>query len=75
MRFLSHAGADLETAYRTAAAIRADYERDPLLALGAWLVEGGARTGGELADEYLATRNRIRERALQATERPQLASA
>ena len=75
VRFLSHAGADLETAYRTAAAIRADYERDPLLALGAWLVEGGARTGAELADEYLATRNRIRERALQATERPQLATA
>jgi 2-oxoisovalerate dehydrogenase E1 component len=75
VRFLSHAGADLETAYRTAAEIRADYERDPLLGLGAWLVEGGARTGHELADEYLAARGRIRERALEATGRPQLATA
>ena len=75
VRFLSHAGADLETAYRSAAEIRADYDRDPLLALGRWLVAGGARTPDELAAEYLDTRARIRERALEATERPQLGTA
>ena len=58
VRFLSHAGADLETAYRSGSEIRADYDRDPLLALGRWLVAGGARTPDELADEYLETRSR-----------------
>jgi 2-oxoisovalerate dehydrogenase E1 component len=75
VRFLSHAGADLETAYRSGKEIRSDYARDPLLALGRWLVASGRRTGDELADEYLETRGRIRERALEAMARPQLATA
>jgi 2-oxoisovalerate dehydrogenase E1 component len=75
VRYLSHAGADLETAYRTGPEIRADYERDPLLATGRWLVAAGARSGEELAEDYLAVRAQIRQRALVATERPQLASA
>ena len=73
VRYLSHAGADLETAYRAGPAIRADYARDPLLATGRWLVTTGARSGEELAEDYLAVRARVRERALAATERPQLA--
>jgi 2-oxoisovalerate dehydrogenase E1 component len=75
VRFLSHAGADLETAYRSGQEIRADYARDPLLALGRWLVVGGNRTGEDLAAEYLETRERVRGRALEATRRPQLATA
>ncbi len=75
VRFLSHAGADLETAYRSGPEIRADYERDPLLATGRWLVACGARTGEQLATEYLETRARILERAFEATERPQMATA
>ena len=75
VRYLSHAGADLETAYRTAAAIRADHARDPLLAIGAWLVGSGSKDGSELADEYLELREGIRERALQAVDLPQLETA
>jgi 2-oxoisovalerate dehydrogenase E1 component len=75
VRFLSHAGADLETAYRSGAEIRADYERDPLLATGRWLAAGGARTGEELAAEYLATREAVRERAVEAMARPQMTIA
>jgi 2-oxoisovalerate dehydrogenase E1 component len=75
VRFLSHAGADLETAYRSGQEIRADFDRDPLLALGRWLVSAGGRTGEGLAAEYLDLRERIRERALAATARPQLATA
>jgi len=75
VRYLSHAGADLETAYRAGPEVRADFDRDPLLATGRWLVTGGAATGAELADEYLATRTRIRERAEEATEHAQLATA
>ena len=70
VRFLSHAGADLETAYRSGPEIRADFERDPLLATGRWLVAAGAVSGDELADEYLAIRDRIHERALEATHPP-----
>jgi 2-oxoisovalerate dehydrogenase E1 component len=75
VRFLSHAGADLETAYRSGKEIRSDYARDPLLALGRWLVASGTRTGDELASEYLEARAAIRERALEAMRRPQLATA
>ena len=46
VRFLSHAGADLETAYRSGPDIRADFARDPLLATGRWLVSSGAVTRG-----------------------------
>src|SRR6476469_9274217 len=74
VRYLSHAGADLETSYRTGPEIRADYARDPLLATGRLLVATGARSGEELAQDYLAVRARIRERARAATERPQLRS-
>ena len=49
VRFLSHAGADVEAAYRTPAEIRADWDADPLLATGRWLVAAGVRTGEELA--------------------------
>jgi 2-oxoisovalerate dehydrogenase E1 component len=75
VRYLSHAGADLETAYRTGPEIRADYARDPLLATGRWLAAAGVRRGEELAADYLAVRERVRGRALAATERSQLRSA
>jgi len=75
VRYLSHAGADLETAYRSQQAIRADYERDPLLGTARWLVEAGAATGDELAAGYLEQRQRVFERALEATGRPQLETA
>ena len=75
VRYLSHAGADVETAYRSAQEIRADYEADPLLALARVLVAAGTTTGAELADDYLETRASVRERAFEATRQPQLASA
>lgn len=75
VRYLSHAGADLETAYRSGPEIRADFERDPLLATGRWLVTAGARSGDELADDYLAAREQIRESALEAFTHRQMETA
>ena len=75
VRYLSHAGADLENAYRTPQAIRADYDRDPILGTARWLVDAGEATGESLAADYLESRDRIRELALAATRRPQLESA
>ena len=59
VRFLSHAGADVEAAYRTPQEIRADWDADPLLATGRWLAAAGPRSGEELADDYLAERERV----------------
>jgi 2-oxoisovalerate dehydrogenase E1 component len=75
VRYLSHAGADVEAAYRTLDEIRADWDADPLLATARWLVDTGARTGGELAEEYLAERERVLAAAHDAARLPQLASA
>jgi 2-oxoisovalerate dehydrogenase E1 component len=75
VRYLSHAGADVETAYRSQAAIRADYDRDPILATARVLVASRQAAGEELAGDYLTTRERIRRRALEATERRPLEAA
>ncbi len=74
VRFLSHAGADVETAYRTPQEIRADWDADPLLATGRWLAAAG-RPGAELADDYLAERERVLGAARDAARLPQLESA
>ena len=68
VRYLSHAGADLETAYRSATAIREDYDRDPILGTARWLVAGGMATGAGLAADYEARRATVRERATAAMQ-------
>ncbi len=75
VRYLSHAGADAEMAYRMPQAIRADYERDPILGTARWLVSAGRATGPELADDYLAARDEAREVALEVAELPQMTTA
>jgi 2-oxoisovalerate dehydrogenase E1 component len=75
VRYLGHAGADVEAAYRTPAELRADLARDPILATGGWLVAAGARTPDELADDYRESRTRVFALAEEAASHPQLASA
>jgi 2-oxoisovalerate dehydrogenase E1 component len=75
VRYLGHAGADAEMAYRTPQAIRADYERDPILGTARWLVSAGRATGEELADDYLAARDEARELGLEVSALPQMTSA
>jgi 2-oxoisovalerate dehydrogenase E1 component len=70
VRYLSHAGADVETAYRTQQEIRTDLEADPILATARWLVAAGGRSGGELAE-----RERVLAAADEAAQLPQLESA
>jgi 2-oxoisovalerate dehydrogenase E1 component len=74
VRYLSHAGADVEAAYRTPQEIRADWDADPILGLARVLAAGG-RSGEELADDYLRERERVRAAALEAAALPQLATA
>ena len=75
VRYLSHAGADVETAYRPASDIRADYARDPVLGTGRWLVSSGDATGEELATDYLESREEVRALALEAMRHPELRTA
>jgi 2-oxoisovalerate dehydrogenase E1 component len=75
VRYLSHGGADLETAYRPIPAIREEYARDPILATARWLTACGAAAGEELAADYLSARTRIRELALEATKARPLETA
>ncbi len=75
VRYLSHAGADAEMAYRTPQAIRSDYEKDPILGTARWLVSAGRAAGSDLADDYLAAREEAREIALEAAALPQMTSA
>jgi 2-oxoisovalerate dehydrogenase E1 component len=75
VRFLGHAGADVETAYRTPQEIRADWELDPLLGTARWLTAVGTRTGDELARDYLAERERVLAAAHEAAGLPQLETA
>ena len=75
VRYLSHAGADAEMAYRSPQAIRADYERDPILGTARWLVSARRASGADLAGDYLAARDEARALALEVTELPQMTSA
>jgi len=75
VRFLSHAGADAEIAYRSPQAIRSDYARDPLLGTARWLVSSGRYTGAQLASDYVAARDRVRDKALEVASLPQMESA
>ena len=75
VRYLSHAGADAEMAYRAPQAIRGDYEKDPILGTARWLVSAGRATGPALADDYVAARDEARELALEVAELPQMTTA
>ena len=74
VRFLSHAGADVETAYRTRPGDQGRLRARPVARDGPLARVGGGRSGEELAEEYLAiARARPRARARRRRERPQLA--
>ncbi|WP_408664814.1 thiamine pyrophosphate-dependent enzyme, partial [Jatrophihabitans sp.] len=75
VRFLGHAGSDAEVAYRTPAAIVADYPRDPLLATAQLLAAAGFADGEELAERYRLIGERVREVAARVMTEPQLSSA
>jgi len=64
VRFMGHAGTDVESGYRNAAAMRVDEERDPLLGTARLLVDAGALTPVQARDRYLVTRAEVRAQAL-----------
>jgi 2-oxoisovalerate dehydrogenase E1 component len=65
VRFMGHAGTDVESSYRSAAAIRQDHARDPILGTATAMVTNGLATPGELVDRYLSVRAAVRSLALE----------
>ena len=72
VRYLGHAGTDVETGYRTATSIAADRERDPLLALAALLPAPDRAT---LAERYDAIAARVAQLSDEVAVQPQLRTA
>jgi 2-oxoisovalerate dehydrogenase E1 component len=75
VRLMGHAGSDAETSYRSAAAIAADLERDPLVRLAVALIHGGALAAGAVLARYDAVRARVDALAADVIGRPKLADA
>jgi 2-oxoisovalerate dehydrogenase E1 component len=71
VRYGGHAGTDVEAAYRSAAAMRADLDRDPLVAAGRVLVARGICSPADLVARWHDSRRRVRDaaRALFEVER------
>ncbi|HWM03744.1 MAG TPA: thiamine pyrophosphate-dependent enzyme [Actinophytocola sp.] len=75
VRFMGHAGSDVEMAYRSPDRIAADHRQDPLLGTARLLVGAGVRTPGEVLDQYEEIRERVRQEAEKARTRPRLSTA
>ncbi len=75
VRFLGHAGTDVESGYRSAASIRRDHELDPVLGTARSLVERGVGTPESLIEHYLTVRAAVRETALEMVGAATLSSS
>lgn len=75
VRFGGHAGTDVESAYRSPAELRADAERDPILATARRLVASGQQSAASLVARHDDMRARVFEVAATVAGWPQLATA
>ncbi len=64
VRYLGHAGTDVEAGYRSVADIRRDREHDPILGTARALVRSGSATPEDLIGEYATLTERTRRLAL-----------
>jgi len=72
VRFMGHAGSDVEIAYRSRTAIQADYARDPLLGTARALVEGGHWSPAEVLERYHQVGTHVGRLAEEVSEEPRL---
>ena len=75
VRYLAHAGTDVEAAYRSPAEIRDDYGRDPILATARLLTEAGVTTPTALVHHYERVRSEILALAEECATHDQLTTA
>ncbi len=72
VRYLGHAGSDVEAAYRTPDEIAADLERDPLIGTARLLVAGGFCTPDDVIERYEAARDRVLAGVRSVVDEPRL---
>jgi 2-oxoisovalerate dehydrogenase E1 component len=75
VRLYGHAGNDVQLAYRSKDEVRAEEERDPLLASAALLVEEGVMRAAEVRAEYDAIEVTLERQVELAIARPKLRDA
>ena len=75
VRFLGHAGSDVEAGYRSPDEIRRDYAHDPIVGTARLLVASGMATPDDIVARSAQIRTRVREAALGMVGTPQLQSA
>ncbi len=75
VRFMGHAGSDVESAYRSPGEIAADWRRDPLLGTARALVARGILTPEEVRARYEAKRTEVLDLAREVAGAPRLQSA
>jgi 2-oxoisovalerate dehydrogenase E1 component len=74
VRFLGHAGSDVELSYRSQAEIADDYDRDPLLATADYLIGRGICSPIEVVERYESMRSQVMDAATSVIGEPRLAS-
>jgi 2-oxoisovalerate dehydrogenase E1 component len=74
VRLMGHAGSDVESAYRSRAQIAAGYERDPLLATAACLVDRRILDPAEVVARYESIRDDVMAEAVAVLDAPTLDS-
>lgn len=75
VRFLGHAGTDVESAYRSPTEIQADSDRDPIIGAAQLAIDLGSCSAPEFVEWYLDLRSSIRETALALRAEPELETA
>lgn len=75
VRFLGHAGTDVETAYRSPAELTEDRHRDPIIGAVQLALDVGVCTAAEFVGWYLDLRTTVRDAALELHAEPELTSA
>ncbi|MCP3912739.1 MAG: MFS transporter [Actinomycetia bacterium] len=75
VRFLGHAGTDVETAYRDPASMRADLDQDPILGTAQLVIDTNDCEPEDLVAWYLDERQAIRDRVDALLDEPELGSA
>ncbi|WP_028938675.1 thiamine pyrophosphate-dependent enzyme [Pseudonocardia spinosispora] len=75
VRLMGHAGSDVESAYRRAAEIVADHDRDPVLRTAQLLISAGVLTSEQAIERYQDKRDEVRALAADAVGRRRLGSA
>ncbi len=72
VRFMGHAGSDVEAAYRRRREIEQDHEQDPLLATARCLLAAGRATPDEILEWYELVRRDVMHDAERVLDEPRL---